>query len=517
MTLSDLTVSLLLAVLPICGVIFGLYSTYRKWLDSPLRNLAYPPGPPAAILLGNSMKLPFSQAWVTYADWAKEYGDIMYLNIYGQHTIILNSVDDAVELFERRSRHYSDRPKNTIIDLMGWDFNVTFMPYGEQWRFHRRLLQQCFRSKASVVYQPIQTAKVHDLLYDLLTAPAGFRAHCKKATTAIIMAILYGHDLTPETSNYFSGLAEKAVAKLEGSLVPGAIVANYIPVLRYLPAWFPGAAFKHLAAEVKVLTSQMQEVPMDFVGKGLLKGTATPSLVSDLLENCYVQREYDMIKRVAASSYASGADTTVSPLLTFFLAMALFPAAQKKAQDEIDKVLGLDRLPNFADRPALPCVEALYREVTRWKPVTPLNTAHMATDDDVYKGYYIPKGSTIIANTWAMTRNEEKYPNPETFDPDRFLDKEGRLNDDNMVLNFGFGRRICPGRHLASATIWLTIVSVLATFDIRKKKDINGREIPIEGKYTDELVSHPHPFECSITPRRGNTGKLVRDAVKTSI
>jgi len=222
-----------------------------------------------------------------------------------------------------------------------------------------------------------------------------------------------------------------------------------------------------------------------------------------------------MIKRVAATAYAAGADTTVSSMLSFFLVMALFPGAQTKAQEEIDRVVGTERLPNFEDRTTLPYVEALYRELMRWAPVVPLNTAHSTTEDDIYKGYYIPKGSTIFANTWAMTRDENKYPDPESFNPNRFLDGNGQLNDDDTVLTFGYGRRICPGRHMASSSTWLIIVSVLSTFDIRKKIEGNGLEIPIEGKYSGGLIRYPLPFECSITPRRENVAKLIREEVKS--
>lgn len=76
--------------------------------------------------------------------------------------------------------------------------------------------------------------------------------------------------------------------------------------------------------------------------------------------------------------------------------MALFPAVQKKAQEEIDKIIGMQRLPSFDDQPALPYLEAIYRELMRWAPVFPLNTAHVSTEDDVYKGFYIPKGIIFL-------------------------------------------------------------------------------------------------------------------------
>lgn len=108
---------------------------------------------------------------------------------------------------------------------------------------------------------------------------------------------------------------------------------------------------------------------------------------------------------------------TVSALVTFFNAMVSSPEVQRKAQEEIDRVIGTDRLPEYEDRKSLPYVEAIYREVVRWRPVSPLGIPHAATIDDVYKGYFIPKGgwffgfqnciqskpslgSTVIGNIW---------------------------------------------------------------------------------------------------------------------
>lgn len=86
-----------------------------------------------------------------------------------------------------------------------------------------------------------------------------------------------------------------------------------------------------------------------------------------------------------------------SSLGSFFLSMALFPAVQKKVQQELDRVTGADRLPTFDDRPALPYLEAVYRELMRWAPVFPLNTPHVSVEDDIYKGFFIPKGIVFFA------------------------------------------------------------------------------------------------------------------------
>ncbi|TFK40528.1 cytochrome P450 [Crucibulum laeve] len=474
--------------------------------------LPYPPGPPGSLIAGNAKDIPSKKPWVIYANWAKQYGDIVYFRIYRQHTIVLSSMEDCIELFEKRAKIYSDRPETIMMGLMGWDFNVGLMPYSNEWRQHRKLFQQQFRPSASLKYRPIQMKKVHDMLRGILASPEDFRAHFRTLAAAVVMSAMYGYDIAP-TNDYFTSLAEQAVAKLSDSILPGAAVVNAIPMFRHLPAWFPGAAFKRYANEAKKLTTAMQVVPFKLVKERMAAGTADYTMVSGVLEDLHARggpKDYEaVVQHVAATAYAAGADTTVSSIGTMFYALSTHPEVQKKAQNEIDTIVGPHRLPTFEDRSSLPYTEAIFREILRWRPVLPLGVYHGTSEDDVYKGYFIPKGTTVIPNAWALGHNEATYPQPELFNPERFFDKDGKLNSDDVGFVFGFGRRICPGRHMASTTVWLALVSILATFDLKRAKDAAGNEIPISGEYTDGLVSHPLNHECSITLRSEEVRRLI--------
>lgn len=208
------------------------------------------------------------------------------------------------------------------------------------------------------------------------------------------------------------------------------------------------------------------------------------------------------------SLYSGGADTTVSSMHCFYLAMTLFPEAQKKAQEEIDRVIGSERLPSFEDRPSLPYVDALVKEVLRWHPVAPMGLPHVANADDVYEGMFIPKGAMLIPNIWLMMHDPETFKDPFTFNPARFLGEEPET--DPHTLCFGFGRRICPGRELADASVYLSIAMSLAAFNIRKARDASGKEIDPEVKFTPGIISHPAEFKCDIKPRSARAEQLVR-------
>lgn len=171
--------------------------------------------------------------------------------------------------------------------------------------------------------------------------------------------------------------------------------------MRYLPDWFPGAGFKQIARDMKYQLEQTTEQPYEFVKQQMREKKHKVSFLSQALENIGSDAAMERIHKWSASSmYLGGADTTVSSLMTFFLAMTVFPDVQKKAQEELDRVIGGNRLPNASDKGKLPYIEAVMKESHRWHPVAPLALPHAATQDDVINGYRIPKGALILANNW---------------------------------------------------------------------------------------------------------------------
>ncbi|KAF9522726.1 cytochrome P450 [Crepidotus variabilis] len=499
------------------GFCIAAWALFRsKWFKSFFSKLwlPYPPGPAAKNwIAGNISEIPVENQWFLFTEWSKIYGDLTYFRALHQHFIVINKLEVAIELFEKRSNNYSSRPHATMVDLMGWDFNSGLKPYGNIWRNQRRLLQQYLKPEATRSYQTTQVQKIHDMLLQLLESPNDFMNHVQHSSGSIIMATMYGHDVQTKDDPY-TKIAGLALDRLAIALFPGAYLVNTISALRLLPKWLPGCAeFNNFAVETRTLTDKMRNDPVEKVQQ--LRGTSGERrcIAGNMLENCRSDDELEDIKCVCATMYAGGADTTISSVQTFFYAMANYYDVQSKAQEEIDRVVGRERLPSFEDRPSMPYSEAIVREILRWRPLTPLGVAHTSSDEDIYEGYYIPKGTALMPNIWCMTRDPAKYDDPETFNPSRFFNPDGTLNDDDLNYGFGFGRRICPGRHFAKATVWLSVVSVLATFDIRKKKDATGKDIPVDQAYTQGLFSRPMPFECAITPRSEATTALLRDAI----
>ncbi|KAJ7128675.1 cytochrome P450 [Mycena epipterygia] len=494
---------------------FGV-ALYHAFSRNKHSRLPLPPGPRKLPLLGNLLDVPASFQWEKYMEWSKEYNsDIIHLNLAGQSVIVLSSSEATEALLEKRSALYSDRTDMPMVNgLMGWDFNVAFMKYGDTWRTNRRLLKEGFDP---AIYRPSELTATRTLLRRFLDSPNAFDAHLHQMAGEVIMSMAYGIDVLPSNDPHVA-LANEAVHSMVVAVVQGYLV-DVFPTLKHVPKWFPGAEFKRKAEGWRKLARAMLEVPFAETKRQMECGIAPRSFTSDALHalqesgGIYYREEH--VKTSAGTLFTGGSDTTVSALSTFLLAMLANPEAQRKAQAAIDAVTGGKYLPDFDNEAAMPYVSALVKEVLRWRNVAPIAIPHFLATEDEYRGYRLPAGSVIIGNAWAILHDEGMYPDPYAFKPERFL-LEGKPNPavkDPECAAFGFGRRICPGRHMARSSIWITVVSILATFNIDKAVDEAGHIIEPTFEYISALGSAPLPFKCSITPRSQEAVTLIQGVV----
>jgi len=194
--------------------------------------------------------------------------------------------------------------------------------------------------------------------------------------------------------------------------------------------------------------------------------------------------------------------------------MVLYPDVQARARAELNQVVKHDQIPSIGDKASLPYLDAVFREVLRWHPPAPLGVPHATTQDDVYDGYFIPKGTTVMVNQWALSRDEASFPEAERFDPSRHLTNDGQLKE--PLLNhfaFGHGRRICPGRWFADNAVWTAMATILSVLRIDYARDPQGCRIEINPEYTTGLAIRPKPFHASFesvnTAREGRLRAMM--------
>lgn len=305
---------------------------------------------------------------------------------------------------------------------------------------------------------------------------------------------------------------DEAGEQFSAAVVPGKWLVDILPFLEHMPEWLPGSGFKRTARAWKQTLADVVEVPYGFVKDQMSSGRSGRSFVSKSLEHTAHEKslrseEELAIKWSAASMYTGGAETSVDTMAAWFLAMSLYPEVQRKAQEEIDRVVGKSRLPTSSDREQLPYVNALVEEAQRWHPIAPMGMPHAADEEDVIGGYRIPKGALLLPHIWWFTRDPATYHDPEAFKPERFFAPYNELSATNVI--FGFGRRICPGKILADASLYLTFAQTLAAFKIQKPRDGTGKEITAEHNFGSGIVAHPGPCAVRVEPRSAQHEALI--------
>lgn len=352
--------------------------------------------------------------------------------------------------------------------------------------------------------------------YTLRETSSGYSLTSSSEAAAIILKITYGYAPEPHTTDPLVSMIEQMMDNFSSAFVPLSWLVDVIPQLRRLPDGFPGTGFKKTARAWSRITEGVYQAPYALVESQMAAGTHRTSYVSSLIDKFsqssadgrISKEDMDMIKETSAILYGGAADTTISTMNSVVLAMLLFPEVQQRAQQEIDSVVGTARLPDFDDRDRLPYINALVKESIRWFPVVPITTTHAADEEIIYEGYRIPKGSYLLPSAWWFLHDPEVYPNPSVFDPERFLGH--RDEPDPSDHAFGYGRRICPGRYLGMESLYITISRFIASFDVTRAVDQDGKELEVSVVPTAGLISHPAPYPYVIKPRSPGHAALIR-------
>ncbi|CAE6351962.1 unnamed protein product [Rhizoctonia solani] len=506
-------------------ILFGLTAAagllvYKLYKDSRTHELSLPSSPKSYPLIGNLLSLPSGHEHLGFMKLGEELENkIISLNVFGTTIVILNDRKDAENLLDKRSRVYSDRSCPPLVQepsLLGWGDFASLVGYGDRWRKYRRLMNPWLTKKAIIAHHKHQEHATRKLLQRLLgrhqnvMSSHGLEAELYLSVSETLLHSIYGYEAATSDDRFLVE-AREVLGFLAKSALSSNYLVNVLPILKYVPEWFPGAGWKRDAIKWRkrkeALIKDIYNIGLKNMNKNKSVDIIAGSMRAQALKIGLTKEEADdYVEQITITMFAGGTDTTVNTLLMFFTAMLLYPNIWKKAQNEIDSVLGQSRLPKMEDQAQLGYIDRIVQETLRWAPVTPIAFPHTCFQDDVYEGYRIPKGAIVIGNVWAMTRDETVYGNPEIFDPDRYLDP---ATPPSPV--FGWGRRRCPGLHFAQASLFVAIASILMVFDLEAVKDENGQDILPSGGMIKAAVLSPELFEFKLTPRSAKHEELIRD------
>ncbi|KAG1754242.1 cytochrome P450 [Suillus lakei] len=468
--LTDLPISdntqLVLGVSAFLGVSGVIACAY---LPRPRSGLPLPPSPPNSRVLGHF--LPHRNAFLTVAEWIDEHGPLITVRTGIEKIVIIGRYKAAADIMEKQGASLADRPQLHAAQIFSGGLIVGFQHPGDRFRRMRRTLHTHLQPKVAETYQPLQMSFAKKTVLNLLHDPSNFQHHAISFAVSTIMTLSYG--TVPTSATDPDVMAVRQLTVLFRKVVrPGSYLVDSIPWLRYLP-WYGRELTQAFEDHRTLFSGQMDRLTQRVQGNA----DVSPSFGKYLLENRHL---YDLteieMQFLVGAFFGAGVDTTAVAICTVLMAAASFPEEQAKVQAELDAVVGRHRVPTFTDQKSLPLLGAFISEALRWRPLGPEGFPHRTTKDVIWasallnnllcENYCIPAGTTVLGNLWAISRDPEVYPEPDAFKPRRWIDDQGCLRDDLTFFTFGFGRRVCPGLHVANRSVLINSLLVLWAFQL---------------------------------------------------
>lgn len=407
---KDSLISLLYVSLTIALLV--LVVDYARMLN--LRR-KMPPGPFPLPIVGNTFLLPDTKPWFYFEKLSQQYNAPMITFWIGRSpTVWLNDAWAASELLDKRAGIYSSRPRMVVFgDLGSGDWNLVTMKYGERWyhltketvadgrRVHRKITHSGVGTQQVRSYRTIQNNESKLIAHSLLDEPTRFEKHFERYAASVVSIIAYGRRIP----NYLDPIITEVIAVMQLAAelnVPGKtfpMLMETFPILAKFPNWM--APWKH------GLGGRRRGKDFFF---SLAKEANDESPNDNFARQIFdLKEKYDLddreISAISGNLFGAGSDTSSSTLVTMVLACVMFPEAVKKAQQEIDEVVGSDRSPGFDDLLNMPYVEAFVKEVFRWRSVAIIGgQPHAPIQDDYYNGWFIPKNTWVQGNLWYVLR-----------------------------------------------------------------------------------------------------------------
>ncbi|PTB75330.1 cytochrome P450 [Trichoderma longibrachiatum ATCC 18648] len=453
-------------------------------------------------------------------DWADQYGDVFYTKVGLQHFIWLSSPTAVKDLMDKRGSIYSSRAASPMINMVSNQERLNFLPYGEKWRTLRNILHSALNLETTSSYKPVQDFESKQALWEILHAKddTAFSDINRRYSTSTIMTITYGQRVPSLSDPLYQDIL-KIVRHFSLATAPGGWMIDTLPMLAdIVPEWLL-QNWKTVARQWYEEDSRIYLRMYNKLMTDIENGTAPNCFLKDMARE---KIEKSLISDVTAAFAAgalieAGSDATTTALNNVILACLLYPEVVTGAHEELDRVVGSNRMPDFSDEPNLPYIRGIAKETLRWRASTKIGTCHSTTQDDWYKGFFIPKGAVIVLNWWAIHMDESRWKDPQRFDPTRYLadpltEAESMAQPDANLrdhFTFGAGRRNCPGVHIAHNSLFINIARLFWAFNISKAIDADGNAIEPSTEAQPGFLLTPVKFPCRLEARSARHAAII--------
>ncbi|KAE8294370.1 Cytochrome P450 2J2 [Larimichthys crocea] len=473
-------------------VVLLLADVVRNW-----RPHSFPPGPWAVPFLGNVFT---GVDYRTMEKLAQKYGPVFSLRRGNERMVFVSGYQMVKEALVNQLDSFVDRPIVPLFHEIFKGLGIA-LSNGYLWKKQRKFANTHLRyfgegQRTLEKYIEVEGGFICEAFKDEQGRPFDPHYIITIAVSNIISSVVFGHRFE------YSDQSFRKVLELdnEAIIVAGSAQAQLYDAFPGLLRYLPGPHQTVLANYREIMSFLRKEVerhqeewnpddPRDYIDVYLgemekKKGDPQAGFNIETLLVCTL----DLIE--------AGTETTATTLRWALVYLLHYPEIQEKVQAEIDRVIGQSRQPNLTDRPNMPYTDAVIHEIQRMGNIVPLGFPKMASKDSTLGGYFIPKGTAMVAMLTSVLFDKNEWETPDVFNPEHFLDSEGQFRRRDAFLPFSAGKRVCLGEHLAKIELFLMFTCLLQRFTF---SPVAGEIPSMEGVLG--FTHSPEEFRVVATPR----------------
>ncbi|XP_077243505.1 flavonoid 3'-monooxygenase-like [Tasmannia lanceolata] len=493
---------------------FIVVVSFVSWMikKSGKGNLPLPPGPRGLPIVGNLLFLePDLHRY--FAKLAETYGPIMKLKLGTKLCIVLNSPSVVKEVLKDQDTTFANHDALAGVEIITYGGNdIVWSPYGAQWRMLRKVCVHDFLNNTNLeagrAFRRTEVRRTINKLYGIAGTPINVGEYITQTIFNTMTSTLWGGTLRGDEGTTIAAEFQKVLGEIV-DLLGKPNFSDLYPIIAPFDVQGTRRKMKRLLSWFdrifNTIVSQRVEI-----NKAAGGGDKETKDFLDILLQLHngsdpkAQLTMSHVKALLLDLAVGGTETTSTTTEWAMSEMLMKPELIKKAQEELDSVVGKDNILQESHLPQLRYIEGIAREVLRMHPGLPLLIPHCPSVPATVGGYHIPLGARIFVNVWAIQRDPSLWENPNEFMPERwFTANNGKLDlngSDFRYFPFGSGRRICAGLNLAERMLTIILASFFHSFNWSLPE---GTKLELGEKF-GLVVKKRNPLVAIPTPRLSN-------------
>ncbi|XP_043847615.1 cytochrome P450 2A13-like isoform X3 [Dromiciops gliroides] len=432
----------------------------------------------------------------------EKYGPVFTVHLGCRIVVVLTGYEAVKEALVDQAEEFSGRGEQAIFSWICGDFGVAFSN-GERSRQLRRFsittlrdfgmgkkgIEERIQEEAGFLVEAIRATK------GALIDPT-FMLTCTFAN--VICSIIFGDRFEYEDKQLLSMLQMMKGSLQFTATSMGQLYEMFSGVMKHLPGP-QQQAFKELKGLEAFITEKVRQnqatldpnSPRNFIDSFLIK-------MQEEKENPNTEFFMKNLIMTTLNLFFAGTETVGRTLSFGFLLLMKHPEVEAKIHEEIDQVIGRNRLPKFEDKAKMPYTDAVIHEIQRFGNLNPTGMARRVTKDTRFRGYLLPKGTDIYPMLGSVLNDPNFFTCPEAFNPQHFLDEKGQFKKNDAFIPFSIGKRHCFGEGLAKMELFLSLTTILQNFHIQSPLPKEAIDI---SPLMVGFVNIPRSYTISFLPR----------------